>query len=307
MENELQISDKVLKINNKLPYIQLPVEKVNTFIEWYNEDLRQLKEIPEVFKEGYIELHLDNITKISLFSIFEVQNAFELDKITKLKEAFTVSFSTIIVYFKMNEDNKLDLQGFCGTNNHIFNYTINLKDDKFINVIRNYILGTATEKMRNDLTSKYEALPKVSNVIALDSRTREKEVFNERMTKFNRELTELCCALVISIIWYLATSKTEKYKVNQISNKFSNSNNTKKKSKIYTRKISNPIYDLTDRKEITVDRLIKRRNGWTISHSFQVRGHYRHYKNGKTVFIKSYEKGKNLETGINKHIIISPK
>lgn len=30
---------------------------------------------------------------------------------------------------------------------------------------------------------------------------------------------------------------------------------------------------------------------------WSVRGHYRHYKNGKTVFIKSYEKGKNRNSG----------
>ena len=48
-------------------------------------------------------------------------------------------------------------------------------------------------------------------------------------------------------------------------------------------------------KKVKVAHLIKRRQGWTYSHSSQIHGHYRHYKDGKTIFVNSYIKGKNKE------------
>ena len=77
-------------------------------------------------------------------------------------------------------------------------------------------------------------------------------------------------------------------------NKTKIKNNTVRENKKHhnNRNITTPIYNLVDKRATTVERLIKKRNGWTISHSFQVRGHYRHYKNGKVVFINPYKKGK---------------
>ena len=49
---------------------------------------------------------------------------------------------------------------------------------------------------------------------------------------------------------------------------------------------------MTKIRTTTVERLTVRKKGWTYSHSFQVHGHYRHYKDGKVIFIESYIKGK---------------
>ena len=60
----IKVSDEKLKLNKRLPYIKLPNEKVNLFIDWYNQDLRTIKDIPRVFEEGYIEIALkENGTK----------------------------------------------------------------------------------------------------------------------------------------------------------------------------------------------------------------------------------------------------
>ena len=48
-------------------------------------------------------------------------------------------------------------------------------------------------------------------------------------------------------------------------------------------------------KNTDVKKLVARKKGWKISCEFQVRGHYRHYKSGKVVFVKPFEKGKGLE------------
>ena len=41
-------------------------------------------------------------------------------------------------------------------------------------------------------------------------------------------------------------------------------------------------------KVVKVEHLQKRKAGWTYSHSFQVHGHYRHYKSGKVIFVKEF-------------------
>ena len=70
--------------------------------------------------------------------------------------------------------------------------------------------------------------------------------------------------------------------------------------------ISTPFYDMRKIRVVTLDGLIKRRKGWTYSHSFEVRGHYRHYEDGKTIFIKPFIKGKN-KTTISQTITLNPK
>ena len=56
---------------------------------------------------------------------------------------------------------------------------------------------------------------------------------------------------------------------------------------------------------VKVENLASRKRGWTYSHSFEVHGHYRHYRNGKTIFIKPFIKGKDLDFKSQK-IIIDP-
>ena len=56
---------------------------------------------------------------------------------------------------------------------------------------------------------------------------------------------------------------------------------------------------------VSIDRLQTRKKGWTYSHSFQVHGHYRHYRNGKTIFIQPYIKGKDKEFK-SQQIILDP-
>lgn len=59
-------------------------------------------------------------------------------------------------------------------------------------------------------------------------------------------------------------------------------------------------------KKVKTEGLIKRRKGWTYSHSFQVHGHYRHYSNGKIIFIQPFIKGKGKEE-ISQVITLNPK
>lgn len=123
---------------------------------------------------------------------------------------------------------------------------------------------------------------------------------------FQEVYTYYCLILLQCCLWYIATTtKTTKYY-----------RENKTPAYVYEKKeiinvkrnrvISTPIYDMNKIKRVKVEGLIKRRKGWTYSHSFQVHGHYRHYKDGKVVFIKPYIKGKGKEEVVQR-ITLNPK
>jgi len=102
-------------------------------------------------------------------------------------------------------------------------------------------------------------------------------------------------ALLITCMWYIATTKnTTKYVYEQKHPVVvGRSKGVVKVSD--TKVISTPIYDMDKIKVIKVDGLVARKKGWTYSHSFQVHGHFRHYKSGKTIFVQSFIKGKGKD------------
>jgi hypothetical protein len=115
-------------------------------------------------------------------------------------------------------------------------------------------------------------------------------------------------AMLATTLWYIATAKSKKYIHNEVA--FPLTRQTEKKKtrlkEITSKKITTPIYDLGKTKVVSLEILKKRKRGWSYSHAFNVRGHYRHYKSGKVAFIKPFVKCKNLATK-EVEIIISPK
>ena len=81
--------------------------------------------------------------------------------------------------------------------------------------------------------------------------------------------------------------------------------NTENQNKKHNRNITAPIYDFNFMKEISITKLTSKHSSWKISCAFTVRGHYRHYSNGKIVFIKSYIKGKDKDFQ-NQTITLAP-
>lgn len=307
----IKVSDERLKLNKRLPYIKLPKEKVNLFIDWYNQDLRTIKDIPRVFEEGYLEIDISDMVKTRTFSIFEVQNDEEYENVKKLNQALEIAYSKIIIHFKGNTlDDSVEIEGYCGTGDMLFRNSIDPKGNDLINKIKNYIVNDALmgkdKVQRDDIEEKQDYLPKVKRQLELNLKTREPKEYSKNQSEFNVALCNNCRALTLAVIWYLATNKAEKYIVDENTQIVEAKTHHKSKHRNHTRNIKTPIYDLVDNRTTTVERLIKKRNGWTISHSFQVRGHYRHYKNGKTIFIKSFEKGKGLDNFQSVNITISP-
>jgi hypothetical protein len=102
-------------------------------------------------------------------------------------------------------------------------------------------------------------------------------------------------AITITCLWYIATtSKTTKYVYEEKTPVvISRKKNVVKVSD--TKTITTPIYDMSKIRIVNVEKLQNRKKGWTYSHSFQVHGHYRHYKSGKVIFVQSFIKGKDKE------------
>lgn len=289
-----------LLINKRLPYIKLPKDKIDLFIKWYNLDLRDLEELPEVFEEGYLEINTSAYINVKMPTIFDIKSEEKYNELKKLHNKVSATYSKMIIHFTIKPNNIINIVGYYGDGEYAFNIEFNLKEDETVKKIKQYIASTSDRD--------YKHLPEIQDKLFLDLyQFSTMDEMKTAQNEFNRKLGDSCLGLVISVIWYLATNTSEKYLVSNTKVVESHQNiNTNKHHKHHNRTITAPIYYLVDKKPITVDKLIKKRNGWTISHSFQVRGHYRHYKNGKTIFIKSYEKGKELDKFENSVITVSP-
>ena len=266
-QNELTVEDKdkILRIDNKLPQIILPQSKIGMFIDWYNNDLRLLGTLPEAYNEGYLIIENDiiqiDISKQSEYikSLAKQLNGTYRQVENRLKY-FIEDLEKVTMYFKYVDNNiQIWLYG---------------KDNTIVSKI-----SFQVQEGENSLVAdRY-----------IDEFTNWDDLLNE----FNF----YCVILLTSSLWYIATTtKTTKYYYEENRPRYTYSANEKSIKSISKHKtINTPIYDFNKIKKVKVESLIKKRKGWTYSHSFQVHGHYRHYSNGKTVFINSYIKGKNKE------------
>ena len=266
-QNELTVEDKdkILRIDNKLPQIILPQSKIGMFIDWYNNDLRLLGTLPEAYNEGYLIIENDiiqiDISKQSEYikSLAKQLNGTYRQVENRLKY-FIEDLEKVTMYFKYVDNNiQIWLYG---------------KD------------STIVSKMSFQVQEG-------ENSLVADRYIDEFTNWDDLLNEFNF----YCVILLTSSLWYIATTtKTTKYYYEEDRPRYTYSANEKSIKSVSKHKtINTPIYDFNKIKKVKVESLIKKRKGWTYSHSFQVHGHYRHYSNGKTVFINSYIKGKNKE------------
>lgn len=266
-----------LRINKKLPQIILPKDKIEYFLQWYDNDLRFQDEIPHSFERGY--LFLENtflksdidVIKSGFSSLAKAYNT-TYRKIENLFNEFLELTKNTVIYFEF-KDNFFIIQVYLG--NKLFNkLEVNLSE---------------IDKSKPNPTLK------------------EKNIQMVAENKSFQEIYTYSCFIILSTcLWYIATTtKTTKYyrRDNVPSYIYEKKEiiNVKKRKTITT-----PIYDMTKIRKIKVEGLIKRRKGWTYSHSFQVHGHYRHYEDGKVIFINPYIKGKGKKE-ISQTIILNPK
>lgn len=269
-----------LRINKKLPQIVLPQNKNNYFIEWYDRDLRFQNDIPSSFERGY------------LFIEGTLYNEEQLND-NNYKELFKALAKSYKTTYRIIEDS------FKNYIKLIKNTVLYFEFDKPFLKIDIYLENKLFHSMQLDLSAIDESKP---NPTLFE---KQKELY-ESSKSFQELYAYYCLILLECSLWYIATTtKTTKYY-----------RENKTPAYVYEKKeiinvkrnrvISTPIYDMNKIKRVKIEGLIKRRKGWTYSHSFQVHGHYRHYKDGKVVFIKPYIKGKGKEEVVQR-ITLNPK
>lgn len=261
-----------LHIRNKLPQIIVPADKVDIFIEWWNKDIRFQPDIPHSFDEGYFILNNE------YFSNLEKSNEYKefLNNIIKsLAKTFNTTYRNMEnLYKEFKNISSLVTLYFKFIDNHL---------DIFLYGTDKKLITT----MELDIGDTGEPEEEIGNI-----NFNEAKSFDDCQNHFNR----VCVSILITSLWYMATTKSSKYyyeRDNSRPEKLNEEKNIVKVKKYKT--INTPIYDFNRVREVKVDKCIQRRKGWTYSHSFQVHGHYRHYKNGKVIFVKSFIKGKEKE------------
>lgn len=310
-----------LELNQKLPKIYLPKDKIHTFVEWYNKDLRYENTVPHAFEEGYFILEnefINNLNKDSLRSAVKAECKEELPRMQKeyniitfnefwnyyyklIMNTFIDNSNCIIVYFKFIDENRAKVELYLSNGSRFISGEVSFsKEDQTIydNKNNELVLNSSLSEDRSIINC---TIGNASTEINLDNWWYNKETYTKYISEFYRIIVQLFgCTM-----WYLSTStNTTKYIYDNSKKNKNIEKVIRDPQRIKTK--STPIYDLTKIKEVKVEGLIKRRKGWTYSHSFQVHGHYRHYKNGKTIFIQSYIKGKDKDFQ-QQNIIINPK
>ena len=274
-----------LRINPLLPNIIISKDKINLFVDWYNKDIRFQKELPHTFEKGYIRIKsMLFSTDISNYNVFIKALAKQYNKtyrqIENMLKLYVDGINDVTVYFEFKGD-------------MFYNY-IYRKDGKILSKAEAQIGDNKQPSPEITLTSlSNNDINKLNN---------EQEFVDDVQNKFNY----FCLAICSTCLWYLATTtKTTKYKYKEKPKEEYNPN----KRVVYVKEnknVTTPIYNLDNIKIKTVDRLINKREGYTYSHSFQVHGHYRHYKDGKVIFVNSYIKGKDKPFK-HQNIIINPR
>lgn len=268
-----------LKIDKHLPQIIVPNNKVQMFIDWWNTDIRFEKSIPHSFNEGYM------IIKNLQSDFIDISNYTHIIKSEAKKYHQT--------YRNIENDIK---QFIANSDKYTMYFKFVTETDTMIELYD--VNGSIVSRI--DFKVGAESEPETE--LSLADNVKKLTDFDDVV----QSLAFIYLGIFASCMWYIATTKrTTKYiyenKVPQITKRSKNIVHVSD-----TKYITTPIYDMRKIRVVKVESLQTRKKGWTYSHSFEVHGHYRHYKNGKTIFISPFVKGKNKEFKAQT-IIIEPK
>jgi len=283
-----------INIDDKLPKIVMPKEKAKMFLDWYKNDLCNEDKFPVVFNEGYFSVDISEFIKIKTVSILELDSkSFEVQN--ELISELRKDYDNILLHFKMLNESSFSLDVFSEQTK------TRLGEIKKITISEINSLRK-TENLRIEIAKTMGVdidIKDVDEDLILDLpklRNLYKGTNTDILKDFSMKVASLCQYLLISSFWYLASIKnTKEETLVKRTDSIKEIKTNKHKSGINVRKLTTPIYDFGCMKNTDVKKLVARKKGWKISCEFQVRGHYRHYKSGKVVFVKPFEKGKGLE------------
>lgn len=286
---------KVLKIDKKLPQIIIPPKTRAMFINWWNSDIRFETTIPHSFESGYVIITYNYLERQE--ELLKTKNN-EIKEIAKhyhctYRQAETMfknmllCFSKLTLYFEFVADNAMKVEMYDSTNQIVSRIEFAVGQSE-----------PEPEIVSDDILFEY-------GMKQLSFSLETKEVTKEEQKKYFDDSMQCLLCLIVTAFWYIATTKSTKYIYeNKTPIVVSRKKNVVKVSD--TKTINTPIYDMSKVRVVKVEHLQKRKAGWTYSHSFQVHGHYRHYKSGKVIFVKSFIKGKDKEFKAQQ-VILDPK
>lgn len=278
-----------------LPIINIPANKVCSFFKWFNDDIYSTtfaKEIPKAFPEGYIF-----IEKIP-YRIPDEELRTYLKNVAR-------HFNNTYTNVKQLTDNLYKLY----TSNAIIHYKFEGSAIiiRIYSTVENGLLGilNLTEEIINKgliIDNTWQITDReliITDNISCD----EYYGFNLQHRMSNYYFMLFTCAM-----WYLTLYKN-KYKYHkQISKndvrEIIHKEGYKHQNSVQV--LTTSLYDLSRTPMNKPETLAKKRAGFTYSYQFEVRGHYRHYKSGKVVYINSFTKAENKPKR-QKQILLNPK
>ena len=275
---------KVLKIDKHLPQILVPPKARAMFINWWNSDIRFEHTIPHPFEKGYIVLNYnyldrqDELLKTKTSEIKEIAHNYHCTyrQAETLFKNMLKCFSELTMYFEFVADNAMKVEMYDSTLQMVSRMEFAVGDSE-----------PEPEITSDDILFEY-GVKQLNFSLGTELVTSE-----EKKSYFDDSMHCLLC-IIVTAFWYITTTKSTKYiyenKTPVITGR---KKNIVKVSD--TKTINTPIYDMGKVRVVKVEHLQKRKAGWTYSHSFQVHGHYRHYKSGKVIFVKEFTKGKDKD------------
>lgn len=287
-----------LELNYSLPIVGIPDDKVISFLKWFNEDLKDtpIKDIPTPFEEGYLAIlaipfefrdgvkskAIKNVAREAVSTYRNVEKQFE--------EVYKEMSSSVIIHYDFKDGRR---------NFHIYSGETYLD-------IGSLPLG----KVKDSVKLEFPSITIEDNTLILNNADTILYSGIGGGALFQNEMLSIYYALFVSSMWYLTLYKN-RYKYERVLDKDGVRETLFKKP--YERKNSNiktittSIYDLSRTPRTKVQTLIKKRAGFEYSHQFEVTGHYRHYKDGKVVYINQYTKCKDKPELGQKYLILVPK
>lgn len=290
---------KQLKLDRHLPQIVIPPKTRTMFINWWNSDIRFETSIPHIFESGYVILeynYLDIQDELLKSKSGEIKSIAKHYKCTyrnaeTMFKTMLKCYSKLTLYFSFINENTMAIEIYDSTNEIVADvkFAVGKSEPEQIIYSDDILFDYGISQL---YTSQSEQEHIADNVDAV------------KENNFYSKIQYILC-IVVTAFWYIATTKSTKYIYeNKTPIVTGRKKNIVKVSS--TKTINTPIYDMNKIRVVSIEKLQTRKKGWTYSNSFQVHGHYRHYKDGKVIFIKPFIKGKGKEFQ-SQQIIVDPK
>lgn len=284
-----------LKLDYSLPIISIPHNKTIPFLKWYCDDISNTKiyEIPKVFDSGYLTIshipcefinnckneYIKYLAKTEKMTFREVENL--------LKDVYDVMLNDIVIYYEFIDEYPC-LSIYSGI------------DSK-------QIMQVPLQKYKDE---DNQILANLGDIQGIDDTlviTDASCTTNERH-EFQNTMIVVYVGLFVSAMWYMTLYRNRYKYEKQLSKDDARETilHRKKPERVSSTKIiTTSFYDLSEAPQSKVQTMIKKRAGFEYSHQFDVKGHFRHYKDGKVIFIESYTKAKD-KPKLQKNIILNP-